>query len=80
MQKRNYSGAFDTLRKRNLWAGKLSRKLRILKKNLKNKIKPRKLKQLNPERSKKAQLLNLRLAVELRKKMDAIKQKTNTND
>ena len=78
MQNSTVASALEDIRKKNLREQKVSRKLRILRKKL---VIP-KPKNLNLEkaRTKKAQLSNLRLAVELRKKMDAVKQKINKND
>jgi hypothetical protein len=78
MQNSTLPGAFDELRKNNLRTEKVSRKLRILRKKLEIQ-KPKSL-NLEKARAEKAQLVNLRLAIELRKKMDAVPQKINKND
>lgn len=80
MQNQSLSGAFDTIRKKNLWAKELSRKLRILQKKLERKIKARAPKKFLKSRAKQTKLINLRLMIELRKKLDAIKQKINKNN
>ncbi|MFH1546351.1 MAG: hypothetical protein ABIE14_03165 [Patescibacteria group bacterium] len=77
MQNSTLSGAFDSLRKKHLRVEDLQELLEQIKKRIKRKIRPRKLKSLNEKQranSKKSDLANLRLAVEFRKKMDAVKQ------
>ena len=76
MQNSTIANALEDLRKKKMHAGKTARKLGKLRKKM-EKNKPKKL---STARGKKMQLVNLRLAIELRKKMDAIKQKINKND
>ena len=74
MQNSTISGAFDTLRRKHLRVEDLREIMERIKKKIEQKIKPRKLKSLNEKRAKKTKLTNLRLAMELRKKIDAVKQ------
>lgn len=83
MQNSTLSGAFDTLRRKHLRVEDLQELLERIKKRIEQKIKPRKLKSLNKEKktnAKKSDLANLRLAVEFRKKMDAVKQNIRKSD
>ncbi len=74
MQNSTISGAFDTLCRKHLRVEDLREIMERIKKKIEQKIKPRKLKSLNEKRAKKTKLTNLRLAMELRKKIDAVKQ------
>jgi len=78
MQNSIIANALDDLRKKNLRDKKTSKKLKILRKKLETQ-KP-KNNNLGKEMTRKAQLVSLQLAIELRKKMDAVKQKINKND
>ncbi|MFH0834621.1 MAG: hypothetical protein V2A63_04545 [Patescibacteria group bacterium] len=76
MQNPNLANALEDLLKKNMRAEKLDKKLKLLRKKLEIK-KPKKI---LVERAQKAQLVNLKISAELRKKMDAVPQKINTND
>ncbi|MFA6457874.1 MAG: hypothetical protein WCV72_00605 [Patescibacteria group bacterium] len=76
MQNSNFASALDELAKKNLRREKTALKLQTLRK----KLEVKKPKNFLPERAAKAQLVNLRIANEFRKKMDAVPQKTNKNE
>ncbi|MFH0776299.1 MAG: hypothetical protein V1936_01655 [Patescibacteria group bacterium] len=76
MQNPNLANALEDLLKKNVRAEKLSKKLKLLSK----KLEAQKPKKILVERTKKAELVNLKISAELRKKMDAVPQKINTND
>ena len=83
MQNSTLSGTFDMLRRKHLRVEDLQELLERIKKRIEQKIHPCKLKNLNKKQrvnSKKSDLKNLRLAVELRKKMDAVKQNIRKSD
>ncbi len=86
MQNSTISGAFDILRRKHLRVEDLRELLEQIKKRIERKIRPRKLKSLNKKqrvnskKSEKSDLTNLRLAVELRKKVDAVKQNIRKNN
>ncbi len=73
MQNSNLPGAYDTLRKKFLESRK-SRKKEVVGKIKIKKLRASPHKKLETKRAENAQLTNLRLAVELHKKMDAVKQ------
>ena len=76
MQNSNFANALDELDKKNLRREKTALKLQTLRK----KLEVKKPKNFLQERAQKAQLVNLQLAAEFRKKMDAVPQKTNKKD
>lgn len=81
MQNSTRSGLFDNFRRKRLRAENLRELLERIKKRIERKIiKSRKLKSLKKERAQKSKLANLRFAVELRKKMDAVKQNIRKSD
>jgi hypothetical protein len=80
MQKSTTSGAFETWKKRRLRKEKLALKLKRMKKLLEKKINPKKLKSLKEKQAKKSKLTALLLSVQLRKKMDAVKQNIRKTD
>jgi hypothetical protein len=80
MQKSTTSGAFDVLKRKRLRQEKLAEKLQRMKKSLEKKIKPQKLKSLQGKQAQKSKLANLIISIELRKKMDAVKQNIRKTD
>jgi len=80
MQKSTTSGAFDVFKRKRLREKNLAEKLRRLKQALAKKTKAPKLKSLREKQARKSKLANLIVSVELKKKMDAVKQNIRKND
>jgi len=80
MQNSSLPGAFEILKKKRLRRENLAKKLRRLKQALAKKTKAPKLKSLREKQTKKNQLADLIFSVELRKKMDQVKQNIRKTD
>ena len=80
MQNSSLPGAFEILKKKRLRRENLAEKLRRLKQTLAKKTKAPKLKSLREKQTKKNQLADLIFSVELRKKMDQVKQNIRKTD
>ncbi len=80
MQNSSLPCAFEILKKKRLQKKIIAEKLRKMKKTLDKKVKPQKLKSLREKQTSKSKLANLIISMELRKKMDAVKQNIRKND
>ncbi len=80
MQNSTLSGAFDTLRRKRLRSKNPRQKLEEIKKKVEQKNRLEKTKQSSKKLTNKTKLANLRFAIELRKKMDAVKQNIRKTD
>jgi len=82
MQNSTTSGAFDTLRRERLRETSTREKLTDMKKEIKKKNPSRseKTKSLTKKDQQQVALANLKLAMKLHQKMDAMKQNIRKND